>query len=233
MDGIPITDMAALGSSPTYYDFDMFQEMQVTTGGADVTTVTPGVGMNFVLRSGTNRWRGSARYYFENDGMQSDNVSTALIGQIASYNRMQQVHGYGLRSSAARSSRTSCGSGARTARRIRAIRIYTFSRPAATAIFNQGTDSKCSTQLARRASRRRSRTTSPHGLHDPQELLAQGERGHQRRDARVVHVLPRATRRSSDAARARRIRPRPPGTRRARRRCTRSRSTGRCPTTCS
>src|SRR5689334_226496 len=27
MDGIAITDMAALGASPTYYDFDMFQEM--------------------------------------------------------------------------------------------------------------------------------------------------------------------------------------------------------------
>lgn len=87
MDGVPITDMAALGSSPTYYDFDMFQEMQVTTGGADVTTPTPGAGMNFVLRSGTNRFRGSARYYFENDAMQSDNVSTALAGQIQSYNR--------------------------------------------------------------------------------------------------------------------------------------------------
>ena len=32
MDGVAITDMAALGSTPTYYDFDMFQEMQVTTG---------------------------------------------------------------------------------------------------------------------------------------------------------------------------------------------------------
>ncbi|HUL71495.1 MAG TPA: TonB-dependent receptor [Vicinamibacterales bacterium] len=87
MDGVPITDMAALGSSPTYYDFDMFQEMQVTTGGADVTTPTPGAGMNFVLRSGTNRFRGSARYYFENDSMQADNVSAALSSQIQSYNR--------------------------------------------------------------------------------------------------------------------------------------------------
>jgi len=31
LDGIPITDMGALGSSPTYYDFDMFQEIQVGT----------------------------------------------------------------------------------------------------------------------------------------------------------------------------------------------------------
>ena len=41
MDGVAITDMAAPGSSPTYYDFDMFQEMNVTTGGADVQAATP------------------------------------------------------------------------------------------------------------------------------------------------------------------------------------------------
>src|SRR6185437_6439918 len=35
LDGIPITDMGATGSSPTYFDFDAFQEMQVTTGGSD------------------------------------------------------------------------------------------------------------------------------------------------------------------------------------------------------
>src|SRR5262245_25661299 len=59
IDGIAITDMAAIGASPTYYDFDMFQEMQVTTGGADPSNPTPGVQLNFVLRSGTNRWRAS------------------------------------------------------------------------------------------------------------------------------------------------------------------------------
>ena len=35
VDGVVITDMAALGSSPAYYDFDSFEEMQVTTGGSD------------------------------------------------------------------------------------------------------------------------------------------------------------------------------------------------------
>jgi len=62
IDGVPITDMSALGSSPTYYDFDMFQEMQATTGGADVANVTPGVSLNFVLKSGSNTPRGSARF---------------------------------------------------------------------------------------------------------------------------------------------------------------------------
>ena len=31
-----ITDMSATGASPTYFDFDAFQEINVTTGGADL-----------------------------------------------------------------------------------------------------------------------------------------------------------------------------------------------------
>ena len=96
MDGIAITDMGSLGASPTYYDFDMFQEMQVTTGGADPANATPGVQLNFVLRSGTSKWRGTTRYYFENDSLQSDNVSSDLFGEIASYNRIGKYKDWGF-----------------------------------------------------------------------------------------------------------------------------------------
>ena len=96
IDGIAITDMGSLGASPTYYDFDMFQEMQVTTGGADPMTPTPGVQLNFVLRGGTNTWRGSARYYFENNDLQSDNVSDDLRGTLGSYNRVNTYKDYGF-----------------------------------------------------------------------------------------------------------------------------------------
>jgi hypothetical protein len=95
IDGIAITDMGALGSSPTYYDFDMFQEMQVTTGGADPVTPTPGVQLNFVLRGGTNTWRGSSRFYFENNDLQSDNVPDDLRGTLGSYNRVNTYKDYG------------------------------------------------------------------------------------------------------------------------------------------
>jgi hypothetical protein len=95
MDGIPITDMSATGSSPTYYDFDMFSEMQVTTGGADVTMTTPGVALNFVLRSGTNSLKGSGRYYWEGHQTQSDNVSSLQRGVIQSYNRMKEMRDFG------------------------------------------------------------------------------------------------------------------------------------------
>ncbi len=72
VDGVVITDMAALGSSPAYYDFDSFEEMQVSTGGSDSTLSTPGVALNMVTKRGTNEWRGSARYLKADDDWQSD-----------------------------------------------------------------------------------------------------------------------------------------------------------------
>jgi hypothetical protein len=100
LDGIAITDMAATGSTPTYYDFDMFQEMQVTTGGADVQSATPGVQLNMVLKSGTNTPHGSTRIYFENEGLQSKNLSSELAatigGKTGKGNRMHQYKDYGF-----------------------------------------------------------------------------------------------------------------------------------------
>ena len=61
LDGIDITDMAATGGSPTYYDFDAFEEMTINTGGVDVTQQTGGVGINLVTKSGTDRFKGSSR----------------------------------------------------------------------------------------------------------------------------------------------------------------------------
>lgn len=100
IDGIPITDMSALGSSPTYYDFDMFQEMQATTGGADVSNATPGVSLNFVLKSGSNTPRGSARWYFENEDMQANNLPDSLKASLGGVsgkgNRMKEYTDYGF-----------------------------------------------------------------------------------------------------------------------------------------
>ncbi|HMC75987.1 MAG TPA: TonB-dependent receptor [Vicinamibacterales bacterium] len=99
MDGIPITDMSALGSSPSYYDFDMFQEMQVTTGGTDARQATPGVQMNFVLKSGTNTPHGSARTYYENKDLQGDNLPADLVedlgGASGKGNRLNKYADYG------------------------------------------------------------------------------------------------------------------------------------------
>jgi hypothetical protein len=78
IDGVDITDMSATGASPIYYDFDMLEEMQVTTGGADVTQQTGGVGINLVMKSGTDRFKGSARYYITDEQFQGDNINDEI-----------------------------------------------------------------------------------------------------------------------------------------------------------
>ncbi len=87
LDGMVLTDMAALGSSPGYYDFDAFEEMQVTTGGSDAATATGGVVLNMVTKRGTNEWRGSARYYVSDDSTQSDlEFDRGDLGQAGPWN---------------------------------------------------------------------------------------------------------------------------------------------------
>ena len=71
VDGVIITDMSAIGASPTYYDFDAFEEIQLTTGGTDISVATGGVTVNLVTKRGTNQWSGSARYLVTDSGLQS------------------------------------------------------------------------------------------------------------------------------------------------------------------
>jgi carboxypeptidase family protein/TonB-dependent receptor-like protein len=82
IDGVPITDMGATGSTPTYFDFDMFQEMAITTGGADAQNATPGVQLNMVLKKGQNTPHGNARYYFENQNLQATNIPSDLAATL-------------------------------------------------------------------------------------------------------------------------------------------------------
>jgi hypothetical protein len=82
IDGVPVTDMGATGSTPTYYDFDMFQEMSITTGGANAENPTPGVQLNLVLKKGSNTPHGNARYYFENEKLQGNNMDPTLAQSI-------------------------------------------------------------------------------------------------------------------------------------------------------
>ncbi|HEX7182010.1 MAG TPA: TonB-dependent receptor [Thermoanaerobaculia bacterium] len=87
VDGVVITDMAALGSSPAYYDFDSFEEMQVTTGGSDSTIATGGVVLNMVTKRGTNEWRGTGRYLVADESWQSDtDVSDDVLARAGPWN---------------------------------------------------------------------------------------------------------------------------------------------------
>ena len=97
IDGVDITDMAATGASPIYYDFDMLEEMQVTTGGADVTQQTGGVGINLVTKSGTDRFKGNARFLVTDEELQGDNITPELKAQGAGSGApIQNIKDYGF-----------------------------------------------------------------------------------------------------------------------------------------
>jgi hypothetical protein len=81
IEGVDITDQAAPGSSPGYWDYDSFAEIAVSTGGGDFVQQTGGVNINFVTKRGTNQWRGSARGYLTHRDFSSSNVEgTELEG---------------------------------------------------------------------------------------------------------------------------------------------------------
>ncbi len=104
VDGVAVTDMSATGSSTTYYDFDAFQEMQVTTGGSDASISVPGASINMVTKRGTNDVHGSARV-FETSGLtEAHNVTNESKEQAAHYHtpalaltdRVNGVQDYGV-----------------------------------------------------------------------------------------------------------------------------------------
>jgi len=97
LDGIDITDMAATGASPQYYDFDAFEEMTISTGGVDVTQQTGGVGINLITKSGGDKLRGSSRFYATDYKAESNNIDDALRKQGAtSGNPIQNIKDYGV-----------------------------------------------------------------------------------------------------------------------------------------
>jgi hypothetical protein len=96
MDGVNITDMGATGSSPLYFDFDSFEEMQVTTGGSDPRIQTPGVQLNLVTKRGTNDFKGTGRYFYTPGSMQAAaGVPTEASFYLDKTNRINFVRDYG------------------------------------------------------------------------------------------------------------------------------------------
>jgi hypothetical protein len=97
LDGVDITDQAATGASSVYYDFDMLEEMQISTGGNDVTQQTGGVGINLVTKSGTDQLRGSGRFYVTDQELGSTNLTDELRQQGARTGApIQNIKDYGI-----------------------------------------------------------------------------------------------------------------------------------------
>ena len=50
LEGRSITDMSS-NSSPSYFNFDSFEQIQVVTGGGDVSVQSSGLSINLVTRA--------------------------------------------------------------------------------------------------------------------------------------------------------------------------------------
>ncbi len=100
IDGVPVTDMAVTGSSPAFYDFDMFKAISFVTAGADVRNPTPGVQVNLIFKKGANVPHWNARIYLANETLQSTNIPTDLVetlgGATGKGNRIDRMRDYGF-----------------------------------------------------------------------------------------------------------------------------------------
>src|SRR3954466_2070465 len=101
MDGINITDMAATGASPSYYNYDNFEEIQVSTAGQDIKQPTGGMGLKLVVKRGPTQFKGVGRGYFDNESMESDNVpdelrAAGVTQATADHNKQISDYGFDL-----------------------------------------------------------------------------------------------------------------------------------------
>ena len=96
IDGMQITDRNS-GGSPTYYDFDSFEEMNISTGTLDVEHRDPGVVINMVTRRGGNKVSLGGRFYWTNSKWQST-ISDARLAELelTGYNRTNDIKDFGF-----------------------------------------------------------------------------------------------------------------------------------------
>ena len=99
LEGGSITDLSS-NSSPSYFNFDSFEQIQVVTGGGDVSVQSSGLSINLVTKSGSNVFKGTALTTFENDAMQSTNVTEELFNSSSngflSGNPIQRIGNYSV-----------------------------------------------------------------------------------------------------------------------------------------
>lgn len=100
-DGVNASDPGALGASPTYFDFDAFEELSISTGGMDASVGTNGVQVNIVTKRGGNKWEGNGSYFFVNDSLQGTNTPDQVLADYGASvkgktNKIDDIKDYGF-----------------------------------------------------------------------------------------------------------------------------------------
>src|SRR4051794_8617067 len=73
LNGINVGDPASIGAAGFYYDFDAFDDIQVSTGAHDITVPTSGVFTNMVTKTGGNTWGDRTTFTYTGDSLQGRN----------------------------------------------------------------------------------------------------------------------------------------------------------------
>jgi hypothetical protein len=96
IDGMQTTDRNS-GGSPGYYDFDAFEELNISTGSLDVEHRDPGVVINIVTRRGGNKLSLGGRFYYSDKYMQGTVPQEKLNElNIRGFNQIRDIKDFGF-----------------------------------------------------------------------------------------------------------------------------------------
>ena len=78
LDGVEITDMAASGQSATYFNFDNFDDIHVSTADNDIRSRTGALNIDLSVKRGGNQFHGEAHEYYAGKSLSASNVPNEL-----------------------------------------------------------------------------------------------------------------------------------------------------------
>jgi hypothetical protein len=81
MDGVNMTE--GNNATSAYTDYSAFEEVQMGTSGNDASMPSPGVQVNFVVKSGGNGFHGDFYQDYENSNFQGTNINTDQLNRGA------------------------------------------------------------------------------------------------------------------------------------------------------
>ncbi len=81
LNGINVGDPAAIGYTQFYYDYDAFEEINVSVGAQDLSVPSGGVFFNMVTKSGTDQFHGKGDLYWQGHQTQSSNIGDDLLNK--------------------------------------------------------------------------------------------------------------------------------------------------------
>jgi len=82
----------------TYGDFGTYEEAQITTAAKGADAMNPGLTMNLVVKSGSNKFKGLGSANYQSGDFQSDNVSQDLLNKgyapgVNKFTKLQDYYG--------------------------------------------------------------------------------------------------------------------------------------------